>query len=290
MVSVVVRFGNDIENESLRWNIRNNQMAVKWLEVLKASLPYGINERDRLYNMPNQSWSKERICEEMIACMEEIETTYHGIFDAWPVPTMDHSVTNVMHVAFEKLRGERDHPTDLYVNAPGHIKDAINRYNILIHRWESFVQNGPPRIVCTFKKPNWTPLLDEDFGYFSMHHTYGGLLINYPQVGKQLLDVFRDSDTDVSAEAIRPMNSYASGFTARFTSITEDQAAKGRVLFDKWFDDNSSYLSSLGFIKNDPRLALGWIQVGDLDGSSFNSAKLETIGRLGRIYDVWIEE
>ena len=286
---IAVRFGPK-DGIVVRWQLRNTPIAKRWLGSLKQALPYGINERDRIYNMPIQPWNRNTICEELTDCMLNIERFYPDFFDIWPTPTMDHESTNAMHLAFERLRGSIDVPTELYINAPYDVQMEICRYNVLIHRWESFVGKGPPRVVCTFNKPFRTLLLDDDYSYFSVGHTYGARTINYPHVGKQLLDVYRDDDMVVSAEAIRPMDHYAAGFVARFFEINSDAADSILASFDRWYDTNHAHMVSLGFDRGDPRLAIGYIQVADLIEDRDRTAMLYSIGKVGVIGDVWIEE
>lgn len=286
---VAVRFGNQ-DGIVLRWKIRSGGIAIKWLSSLRKALPFGINERNRIYNMPGQGWNRSTICMEMTSCMKRIEEFHQGVFETWPHPTMDHEATNSMHLAFERLRGSIDQPSQMYLDSPLHVQMEICRYNVLIHRWESFVMKGPPRVVCTFQQPFREWMDDEDFESFSLSHGYGAMLINYPQVGKQLLDVFRDDDSIVSPEAIRPMDRYAAGFVLRFAEINDATAMDLQGSFDSWFLSNQDHLGSLGFRREDPRLAVGYIQVGDLIEDRERNSVLGEIGRAGRIDDVWIEE
>lgn len=286
---ICVSFGKQ-RDLRLRWMVRPTPIAERWLTSLKRAIPHGINENDRIYNMPNQCWNQTTLCAELVSCMKNIEEFYENFFDVWPNPGMDHKTTNLMHVAFETLRGSIDQPSDLYINAPYGVQMEICRYNVLIHRWESMIMQGPPRFVCTFKEPFKEQLLDEDYRHFSIGHTYGAMVINYPQVGKQLLDVYRDGDDAVSSEAIRPMDRYGAGFSVRFLEVDQKQAFNTRFAFNGWFYKNHAYLSSLGFRLGDPKLAIGYIQVADMIEDRNRDEVLGMIGNTGYIDLVWIEE
>jgi len=288
--AVSVLFEKDPPGIVVRWRIKENDLAQRWLRSLEMSLEHGINERDRIYDFHNQSWTRERICEDMVDCMRKIEKTYPGFFGVWPDPSMDDSITNMMHVAFEELRGESFSPSDMYTNAPFETQMEICRYNLLIHRWESFSRGGRPKITCTFKTNHWQPFETDDYQHFTMDHPYGALLISYAQVGKQLLEVFRDGDDVITAQGIRPMNGFAADFVAKFwsVSITEGEALRSSLM--SWYNENEGYLRSLGLHKEDQRLAVGHIQIGDLIEDHDRDRMILAIGRNDHVKDVWIDD
>jgi hypothetical protein len=286
---VAVKFERYSPGVVVRWKIREHDLAKRWLASLHDALPYGMNERERLYDFPNQRWTRRKICDEMVDCMKKIETFYPSFFETWPDPDMDDNATNRMHVAFELLRGESFDPTDLYLNAPYHIQMEICRYNLLIHRWESFTRGGLPKVVCTFKNNHWNPFEPEDYQHFSVSHPYGALLLSYAQVGKQLIDVYRDGDDVVTSEGIRPMNGFAADFVAKFSTISTQRGQELYSSLISWYDDNSAYLQSIGLFKEDPRLAIGHIQIGDLIEEHGKDTLISKIGEHDYIKDVWIE-
>ena len=287
---VCVKFERYSPGIVVRWKVKEHDLARRWLISLRNSLPYGINERERLYDFPNQRWTRRKICDEMIDCMKKIETFYLNFFETWPNPEMDDDITNRMHVAFEMLRGESFNPTELYLKAPYDIQMEICKYNLLIHRWESFTRGGLPKAVCTFNNKQWNAFKLEDYQHFSISHSYGALLLSYSQVGKQLIDVYRDGDDVVTSEGIRPMNGYAADFVAKFSSISQEKANNLYSSLMFWYDQNLEYLQSVGLFKEDPCLAIGYIQVGDLIEEHDRTVLISKIAEHDYIKDVWIEE
>lgn len=293
MPTIAITFGNDEDSFQLFWKTLDSPIARKWLSSLEAALPHGIFENDRIYNFPLQKWTKGKIVQELTECMKRIETFYPDFFSFWPFDGMEISHTNDLHVYFEKLRGAVDQPSEMFVVAPDAIKSEINRYNILIHRYESQIfGNGNskrPRIVCSFVNEHRKYLNDADYDYFSLSYEYGDMMINYPQVGKTFLEVFHDNDDVVTDSGIRPMKYYAAGFKVVFSDFTDNEATVLKTKFNEWFDRKENYLNSLGFYKDDKKLALGHLTVAKLIDNGLSRETINSeIGRLDVIKEVKI--
>lgn len=293
MAIVSIKFGCNEDFLELHWLTLDTPIANKWIRSLSAAIPYGIFENDRIYNFPGQPWTKEKIVRDLTACMKEIEGFYPGIFPFKPFDGMELTQTNDLHVCFEHLRGAVDAPSEMFINAPKHIQNEINRYNILIHRYESqILGNGKikrPRIVCSFINEHRKPLGDDDYDYFSMDYGYGDMSINYPQVGKTFLEVFHDNDDVVTDAGIRPMKYYAAGFKVVFSEFSKEDASMLRADFNQWFDRKENYFNSLGFHKNDKKIALGHLTVAKLMDTGLDRSFINSeIGRLNIIKEVKI--
>ena len=285
---ICVSFGKS-NNLTLKWKLRETAIAIKWFNLLKHAVIHGIRESDRFYNLPNQHWNQHTICDALIKCMTAIETVYPQFFKTWPTPTMGEATANILHTDFEKLRGSVFEPSNIWVTADDDLRKEIRLYNVLIHRWESFIKQGPARFVCTFKEKFITDLENDDYNYFSLNHNYGAMLINYPLVGKQFLDLIRDNDWVISKEAIVPMTCFSADFTVRFVdnSFTNPNLSKK---IQNWFDTHNKTINELGYTVNDPKLALGWIQVADLILEDDMDSILAVLGELNEIDSVRIEE
>ena len=294
MTRVVVTFGHGGDSLALSWQVVGSPLGMRWIRALSAAIPHGIFENDRLYNFPYHHWNnRARIADELGRCMRSIEGFYPNFFSKWPSQDMGITDTNDLHVYFERLRGSIEEPSPLFVNAPESIRTEINRYNILIHRYESRLFSGGtnkrPRVVCTFNEENRQPLQDQDYDLFVLHNSYGDLMINYPQVGKTFLEAFHDDDHVVTDSGIRPMRYLAAGFRIAFSEISVEQAACTRRSFDSWFDASREHFNSLGFFKEDNKISLGYLVVATLIDQGIPRHALESeIGRLGVISSVEI--
>jgi hypothetical protein len=290
ITKIAVEFGTDDDLLTLRWVIDNNSLANRWLKIVSESIKSGIREHDLLYNFPKQLWNKSVICSRLTDAMTKIEKYYPDIFETWPSPDMDREVSNILHTRFETLRGSIDEPSNFYINAPNDIKLEIDRYNMLIHRWESFIDQSEPRFIGQFNRVNRTPLQDDDYSKFNLDIEWGQLHLKYSQIGKPLLDVFHDQDDVVGDDAIRPMDRYSSTFEVRFTEVSVEEARIKQASFDRWFESKSNYLNALGFYRNDPKLAIGFIRIGHFIPNGMNRDDIiYKIGCLDRINKIWIE-
>lgn len=289
MPVIAVRFGNQEDGLTLRWKVRQHRVATEWLGVLAGAIKSGLRENDRIYNLPNQKWDRVEICKELETCMRSIEIFHPKLFKTWPHPDMTTEDCNVLHTYFEKMRGSIDDPSRLYTRSPPSIRNEIARYNTLIHRWESYVTNGPARFVCTFNLSQRKPLIDEDYQLFSLEHGPWAMCLNYPMVGKQMLDVFRDQDELISPKAIRPMDQFSANFSVRFTPMDEEKAGRILEAFNSWFDGRCGYFNAIGIDRHSDKLALGYIQVADPIDTPDDDV-LASIGRFGVIGSVSIED
>lgn len=288
MTQIEITFGQGDDILSLRWEVLDTPIAKKWLAALSRSIPHGIFENDRVYNFPNQYWTKETISKDLSLCMEKIDKFYPNVFNVWPSSTMGLDETNSLHVYFEKLRGSIEHPSEMFVNAPDDIRREIVRYNILIHRYESQIFGNSsvkrPRVVCTFNDENRSLLDDQDYNQFVLNYDYGDITINYPQVGKNFIEMFFDDDDVVTDSGVRPMRYYAAGFKVVFSTLSLKEAENIRKNFFSWFERKENYFNSLGFYKEDKKIALGHIVVAKMINNRFDRDFIESeIGRLGII-------
>jgi len=107
-------------------------------------------------------------------------------------------------------------------------------------------------------------MIDSDYQHFTLLRKFGEVYINYCEVGKPLYDVYKDGDNVVGEDNIRPLRYYSSDFTAYFHSRSNASVQKFLNGMDKWWNLNSNYLSDLGFVKDDPKNAIGNIPVAML--------------------------
>jgi hypothetical protein len=230
----------------------------------------------------------------MTANLSIIEEYRPGTITTWPSAEMTQETLNDLHVYFERLRGDYADPPRFFVEAPESVRRAVVDLNYLIHRWESHVHNerlSKPnsRLHCEFTDRPRHNLADEDYQHFTMTRQFGVLYINYCEVGKPLYDVFKDADLVVGDHNIKPLRYYSADFMISFhDGISAEKAADFRRRFDLWFDRNANYLNALGFVKDDPKLALGLIPVATLQMSEPADAIVANISQRQAIRSIQI--
>jgi len=269
----LVYFGNEqTDNEyTLTFETGHSAIAEKWGNTLESQIRVSntICEPDRMYNFPDNEWDDAKMVSELNVCIDIINTDQQMIEQrAWD--NMGQHGLNILHHYFENLRGGVATPSDFWVKSDTKVKSALERFNIIIHRYEGFISSQNtgkppmPRIVCRFHGGVRIPLEDEDYDHFTMTKTFGEVQINYCEVGKPLYDVYKDQDDIIGEDNIRPLRFYSCDFTVAFhehTQVTADKFLKG---MKTWWDQNASHLSALGFQHNDKKNAIGLIPVANM--------------------------
>jgi hypothetical protein len=242
-----------------------------------------------MYDFPNDGWTEENLVQCINDCISVINKNSTMISHTAFVG-MNQQQLNTLHLYFETLRGGVLTPGTYWVSADNEQQKALVDYNVYIHRAEEFYRhkNKPsqPRLVCTFNDIKRKDLKDSDYNLFTFERYFGEVYINYCEVGKPLFDVYKDGDDVVTDNNIRPLRYYSADFTAYFYDRDLNIIKKFEDGMSKWWDQNESKLSKLGFIKNDPKNAMGNIPVAKLDtkdSREYIIAKLQEFNTMDRV-------
>lgn len=204
---------NGSKDISIPFTVRNTDIAKKWFNELAQN--YDLYEIDRFTN-----WGEHNLISELNECITKINQ-YDNCIDRY-ISTNSIDIQeelNYLHKFFEELRGDVDKGTEWFNYAPLEIQECVQRFNILIHKLESETRTkNHPTVVVTFKDRPIINLTKEDMKKFTFRWTHGTVYIDYCQVGKTILDVFKDKD-DI-AEGIRPQTFYSADFMVKFGPTT----------------------------------------------------------------------
>ncbi len=271
-------FHLDLEKEGETTTIdfveNDTQLGAKWAKALRDEIDKGIElpQPDRLYNL-NTVWSEQSIITRINRCIHKVNTYKNFIDFQVDGSTMTQEDSNQLHHYFELMRGENDEPNEFYETAPQEIKDAIEEYNILIHRWEDLVIREPDgtrtdrpssgRIVVHIKDRPMYDMVDGDWDCYTTESKPGAICINYCHKGKPILDIIKDRDEVVGEDNIRPQHRYSADFHLRW-SYGIGHGEEWNKRFDEWWTQNHNYMRALGFERDDPRCAFGYGVVGHL--------------------------
>jgi len=237
-----------------------SNLAKKWSEALVNEINKGIHipQPHRIYNL-NNVWSDKMIISEINKCIDTVNNYKPVINDYLYNETMTQEDSNRLHHYFEMLRGENEAPNQFYLDAPKDVREVIEEFNILIHRWEDL--NSPGRIVVHIYNREVYPLADEDFNEWNLDYQPGDVRLNYCHKGKPLWDVYKDGDEHVGDENIRPQFKYSADFSIGFNTgpgITQN--------YLDWWNRMGNKLNSLGLYQDDPKCAVGQAKVGKIIG------------------------
>ena len=195
---------------------------------------------------------------------------------ATPGCRLKHDAMNRLHRYFEDLQGEAWGLSSYYKIADFDTKYAIRQLNDLCHELESFVLSyrkskfepewQRPSQINTWLQAPRSELSNHDYQLFfenNFDRECGGLYLHWAQIGKTHIEVFRDEDgadiNDVICSAINSLKYYTGEFDIEWgRDITEHNAP--------WFAEEQNkfrlWLKKNGFDQNDPKLALGFIKIG----------------------------
>jgi len=245
---------NGEDTKCIEFKIFKTDIAQSWAKEIDKNYP--LYENNRFTSWPGVKRSKTFYESNIMRHIKNIEDVGHR-FEF--VNFSLHSGLNELHKHFEDLRGPVDNPTEWFVSAPPYVQHSINRLNILIHEYEQFLREqtvANPTIVCTFSDRPVYNIKDKDFELFTHQWQYGTVYINYCEVGKPLLDVFKDKDTHVGKDAVRPQTTWSADFMVKFgPSVPEDYAKNKQQKFMQWYKTQNY---------NFENLSLGMIPVATL--------------------------
>jgi hypothetical protein len=250
---------NGKEDLTLPFTVRSTDIAKKWFLELKKDYP--LYETTRF-----SDWGDYKVIDEINQCIDIINQ-YDFVIDEKVSITSDQHTLNYLHKFFEDLRGEITIGTDWFNSAPTVVKESVERFNVLIHRLEAEIRTKGkhPTVVVTFKDSTRFELTDNDCQHFTYRWSSRTVYINYCQVGKTVLDVFKDRDE--VAEAIRPQTHYSADFMIKFGPTVPYWIYYFRsILLKIWLRKKHFSFKNLN---------LGMIPVADLAITIDNSALLK---------------
>ncbi len=192
---------------------------------------------------------------------------------------LKHESCNILHRHFEELQGTAWKISEYYKQANQETKYAIRQLNNLCHEIESWVLSHRksvvepewmrPSQITTFLNAPRHDLHEEDFELFKQNRydrELGGVYLHWSQVGKTLIEVYRDEGAPIMTETMCTEINHQKYYSGEFDiewgdTITEDKHNFKKEEMDgfrKWLQENN-------FDWDDPKLSLGYIKVGQVD-------------------------
>lgn len=245
MKKFILTLANDIDTIDISFNVLDTDIAKRWATEIENNYPlYESTRFQGWYNQDLEYFSKA-ITEQV-----DIINSYQQYIDNSKPLTQD--TLNYLHKFFEDMRGPIVKGNPFYNDAPLHVKNAIIKFNVLIHDCEHFLRDQQePTIVGTYHNRPRIALQENDYEHFTFKWEYGTVYINYCEVGKTLLDVYKDRDELVGNENIKPLEYYSADFMIKFgINVPEDFYQQRLQDFQKWYSttDYSFKHLSLGLI------------------------------------------
>lgn len=248
----------------LTFDLVDSPVTENWLKHVELFIAAGQPWDDpyRFYNFP-QGVTRQDVEDRLRDYYTQIGPYLHEDLLDWP-SVLDQDFLNYLHNIFERYHGlYGQQTTAFWLTAPENVQRALADLNIWIHRYETL--GGIPRFVGTWRgKPDRYKFTDEDLAQFSLSEQWGDLRLNYCEIGKTLQDLAHDNDQYISDEAFQPMHHYCFDFTVRFSEMHPAYFTELESSIWNYYDQHQEFFAKFGYIRHDPRLALGSITIGRL--------------------------
>ena len=271
MTQLVLTLSNKTDSQDLYFDIYDTAIARKWSNEVRKN--FSIYENDRFINWPSSKKDKLYYVNELNKQMQIVNEYAPGLIPVWlSVEQANQNSFNILHKFFEDTRGSVISGTPFYNNAPTIVQEAINRFNVMIHEFESLLFNEADsnehpqsRLIVTFNNRSRHSLIDEDYDHFTINWIFGEVYINYCDVGKTIIDVLKDNDNIVGNDNIRPLRYYSADFQIKFApTLGNLEHNKRKHMINISYHKKKEFFESLGFYY-DKKLSLGLIPVAMLN-------------------------
>ena len=192
---------------------------------------------------------------------------------------LKHDACNLLHRYFEDLQGTAWKLSKYYKQADFRTKYAIRQLNNLCHEIESWVLSyrktiydpdwiRPSQITTFLNAPRYD-LHDDDYELFKRNRyrrELGGVYLHWSQVGKTLYEVFRDEGgvkmDEATCTEINHQKYYSGEFDIEWGQTIDEDTFDWK---QKEMDEYRSWLILNGYEWDDPKLALGYIKLGQVN-------------------------
>ena len=215
-----------------------------------------------------------------------------------------HEILNKLHNHFEHLQGTVSGLSEYYRVADYATKYAIRQLNNLCHEIESLILSQRkdrvqpewvrPSQITTFLHAERYDLTDEHRQGFLTNgydREFGHAYMHWTQIGKTLIEVFRDEDApdldEATCEAITHLQYYSGEFDVEWAKdVVRNKDCP-------WHDEEQlefeNWLLKHGYDPRDPQLSLGYLHIGQVDlERSFKTTNMNEIWEmLGKHLDIY---
>jgi hypothetical protein len=189
-----------------------------------------------------------------------------GEDEAFVTEKLDEAIWHINNLTDENISNVDD-LNMLHTNFPELVRDAtgelrhwLSMFNYHIHHLEDIQRYQNKRFLFATQDEG-EPLEQEDYALFSPTRLPGHLYMNYPHVGKHILELFYDNDVDIPTNHIVPTSKLKNDLVAWFGEVQYRDTKKIEKRVKRFC---AKIAQRLPFDIDDPRLAIGHICLGEL--------------------------
>jgi|TARA_R110002074_G_scaffold371766_1_gene547017 hypothetical protein len=177
------------------------------------------------------------------------------------------SITNIKRLLPDQFKDHADDLNSLHVNFPDLVKDThgelrhwLSMFNYHLHHMEDLKANSNTRFLFS-TQDDGEPLHTDDYTLFTPTKLNNHLYMNYPHVGKHVMEVWYDRDINIPADHIVPTSILKNDLLAWFANDQFTDADKTVKSIKRWCEQLHV---PLPYSISDPKLAIGYIPLGKL--------------------------
>ncbi len=276
-------------NHSLEMSFRidKTQLAALWLERMNQRHRWCLDDPSRFYGFGSVEQEKQQAKNQLKQCIQVINGHDKIILREFG-DIHDQDYLNYLHNRFEKYHGLLDQQNTVWWKAaPIEVQKALADLNIAVHRAESVAVVNRPRFVCTwFGMPKHLQLDQQIIeAHGSTLYQFGGVYLNYVEIGKTLEDLSRDNDHYIGQDAFKPFLHYSADFNVRFY----DQSADLQSM-DAYFQQHREFFVSKDVHTPQDYRAMPYrFRVAQLESTLPRSQILELIANNQLITDIYLQ-
>lgn len=251
-----------------------HSVARKWAASLRKYGEYSKTSPEvRYFAFPGEQ-NQQRVVQGIRRAIDVINAWSPQRMEVPPEGEWTQELLNHWHHHFETMIGSIEQHEEFYLKAPLSVKNAIGAVNDAVHELEMFKYQSP-RLNVRFPDCERTRMTEDELRLFSFDRQFGDIVLGYCQLGKQIMDVWIENDSEVSEQNIRPLHHLSPEFELYLRKGLNEERQKERyALMREW-------LVARGYDPHDPQLALGWIVVARWNPLSSELKPSEIVQRIG---------
>ena len=251
MAQMIIELGNRYR---LEFEVASTPIAELWLERMSYRHSWPMDNPDRFYGFNSFDDEVHRALITMQQCIDTVNQ-HQPIIHRTLSSVDDQDTLNYLHNIFEQYHGQLDQQThDFWQTAPAEVRQALANINITVHRCES-LRDGKmnPRFVCTWygmpKTQTLSLALQQQCAVAGSE--FGGVYLNYCEIGKTATDMAYDNDHYMSQEMFRPFNYYSADFRVDLYTESQTDIAVRQQTTTNYFNNNQKFFAQFGISSAD---------------------------------------
>jgi hypothetical protein len=246
MTQMIIELGNRFE---LQFAVEETPVAQLWLERMSLRDAWPMDNPDRFYGFNTVKEETDRAISTMQRCVDTVNA-YQPIITRSLTDVNDQDTLNYLHNVFELYHGQLDQQDhEFWKSAPAEVKQALADINITVHRCES-LRGGKmnPRFVCTWygmpKTQKLDLVLQEQYGMPGVE--FGGVYLNYCEIGKTAVEMAVDRDRYMADEMFRPFSYYSADFCVTLHTEPSSVIEQRRHRTENYVKHNQMFFKRFG--------------------------------------------